>query len=1666
MGCKFELDGIWYEEDDLKKIFEDSVSSRLSGGYTANPGLSLPTEDVQKQLSFKALSPLRRDPKEIYNQLPGTEGSVASPKILALVNKWLDRVGIKKQELPQYDLGGRKIDANGQAQLLNDVIKIAEGKEDVALTEETMHFAVAIIKQTNPKLFKQMMNKIGRFNYYREIFNEYSKKYVNKDGSPDILKIKEEAIGKILAEYLIKDTEGATEKPELLAQTLSWWQKIKDFFLALMGKATFNPFQEALGEMGNIQDTSALDAPYRELADKILDKQTSDTGIVGLVVNKAYEEGRYRDVVNMMSEQLQDPRSSTPAIRDYLGGDEELAQEVLKAGEGFLQTAPSAPNNLFDKIKQKITDYQLVKRQDNADPDDENNNSYYEVVIDGKTKKADRTTEWAKKENIKRNGGRDYFAGATKEQLKTWAKKAMSGTNGHLAIEGIIKANLTPEGLLKPKSEWNAPPSKLVAKGVYESLAKFLLGYRQPVTEDVVPGFLEQFPEGSKFGLEEMLYNEKVNRASTLDLIVQLPDGSVKVYDWKFMGFSLETNMDQPFQKRRQHALQLGDYKRTLKESYGVKKVDAQTIPIHATYQDRMVNGEQSPVLSSVTVGNVNIKDETRTYLLPVVPEGQSSGNPEVDKLVASLEAHYKRLYARKDDSSQKEKIQALNQLSAAIRNLQVAMNFEPLKAETLEFKKNADRLLDKYDNMDFKALSNKEFNEQLNEILETYNSANTYSSIDEVFSSVYKGTELSEKNQKTLDFLRGASASTKEIRQKALNILQDYITYMATQEGVDNILSPTKEVEGSLNNMIENGSLLLPMANLATQRALDYASFNKQKETKKIEEFGELYAPLVKLAGSRNPFDLIAKGTELFHKTTKKFWSDLNEAKENQNKKFILDNVNQEKFLKDLEEEYNKQEEFINDRIYSTNPKENAAMRKNALSNLNKSLNIGVKDFNGWYDYRFNKVVKKNIIEEPHWTPEYKALHAPGNEAALNMHSFIFELNRGGFETGYLSNGNSMSFLPLVTGTVLERLLQGGSAKNILLDAYKIDVAQQHLYSPIDPETGEREKNIPRIFTRTNREEKELSKDLLKIIPLYIKVLQEYETAKILEVELLAMKAIEAAKGHLETDGGGVIADAEGPKEFEGNQKNTRIIEEMTDWLVYGNRESNSTLFDVAASKVIRGTEEEKQAKTISAKKLIQNGNKWTQGLAVGLKLLVAIPNYFGAHFQAAVNAGLHYTFADFLSNHRRIVSSMLIGTGADIDKGLIDLVVPLNDDIIKEGQRRIAGKQSPQKWLSTWTFQEFLMSTNRWPDKAHQLTNAKSFNDNSIVVDGKIVSIKKYLLSLPEYKGRYASGDLKAIEEGLKDKIKELKETRSLPKIAKFNDKGILEIPGVSEEELAKYRTRVVEYGRKITGQMSEENFAGYRKDILVKSFMMFKNWIPKQVSLRTLDIKKNVSLDQWEYGRTRLFFKTWQHMGLAGIFKMRQLTSATPEGIRIMKEMIDQKREDYFKKTGLELTITDEEFYDMVRKELSAQAKELVILLSLMGMVVAAKLAAPPDDEDPLAKNKYRFWAKAINKISDEMWFYYNPTSAESITRGSIFPALGLLSKTEKIFTTATKDFTGYVNDDEEAMKKAHTLKYLFNITPVASQFQNELFPLVDPEGAKEWGIVTSSAARAMR
>lgn len=170
------------------------------------------------------------------------------------------------------DEEGNKLSTNETVDVHKKIVKVIKDKENVAIGEAGMHIVTRIIKQTNPKLYQEMMNKINKYNLYDAVVERYKKlkNYQLEDGKPNIPKIKEETIGKVLNEYFIKFKEGDTEKPQLLEQTQSWWdrivEKLKSFFVD-------NPFERAAkkfdeGEYDTVETTDEGDNEFNQLADK------------------------------------------------------------------------------------------------------------------------------------------------------------------------------------------------------------------------------------------------------------------------------------------------------------------------------------------------------------------------------------------------------------------------------------------------------------------------------------------------------------------------------------------------------------------------------------------------------------------------------------------------------------------------------------------------------------------------------------------------------------------------------------------------------------------------------------------------------------------------------------------------------------------------------------------------------------------------------------------------------------------------------------------------------------------------------------------------------------------------------------------------------------------------------------------------------------------------------------------------------------------------------------------------------------------------------------------------------------------------------------------------------------------------------------------------------
>jgi hypothetical protein len=219
------------------------------------------------------------------------KASTASKETIEKIKEIAKNANINFQTLEEYLKGNPEVDAkgvNGLADTFAKIVAIAEGKEDVAITEEVIHVLTAIAEITNPKLITEMISKIGRFKIYNQVLEKYGKlkQYQLPNGKPDIRKIKREAVDKLLAEVVIKKLQGSVEFPELMEEEnrtmiQRFWDALMDLIRGFYRSSNINIFEisgdkiiqgnyaGATSEVINGQVYFQLSSPQKEFQERV-----------------------------------------------------------------------------------------------------------------------------------------------------------------------------------------------------------------------------------------------------------------------------------------------------------------------------------------------------------------------------------------------------------------------------------------------------------------------------------------------------------------------------------------------------------------------------------------------------------------------------------------------------------------------------------------------------------------------------------------------------------------------------------------------------------------------------------------------------------------------------------------------------------------------------------------------------------------------------------------------------------------------------------------------------------------------------------------------------------------------------------------------------------------------------------------------------------------------------------------------------------------------------------------------------------------------------------------------------------------------------------------------------------------------------------------------------
>jgi len=1266
-------------------FYENTVTNILNKTY-GKENVKVITDEYGNTWNEVKINPIR-DNSNILLKKDFVQASRANQHTIAQVKQVVQQLGINIQSLEEYAKNNSDVDITdiqALAETTKGVIAVAQGMEDVALTEEMVHIATAIIEQTNPQLITTLISRIDKFKIYKQVLADYrtDKNYQLADGKPNIRKIKKEAVDKLLTELIINQSEGSTEYPELQdletrSTIQTWWDTILEYIRSLYSKSTVDLFNEISSKIisGDIEGTTA---------------NLSNNGEVYF------------------------QRASNP--------DVDTIYNAILDKDSRLELNPETPTD---------------KRHYTFDGN---------KVAKSVTEKIKANSKMPAREGI------DAFLD---EQKRDW------GSEGHAFIDDFITNSLIDKDGYKKDIPTPVNISTSLSDKIQEEIKAFAVE------------LINSYPEGTRFIIEKKVINEKVKGmlASTVDFMAIIPNEEkgyiIDVLDWKFSGVNKSKDDDIPWFKQKEWKEQMGEYSKIL-YNYGVKPAQirkARMIPFITNYEYIIPKSPKSGLtLKSLEIGKLDSLTETNLYLLPVPLNSETTGNPQIDTLLKSLREQWEKLYKTPTSELEGEaKNIRLNQLSQAIRILHLKLDFEPLVNVGKSFLNNAAETFKSFENIDYSKLSKEEIQKKLGDLLDYSKSAEKYASLDDVFLSQHKKDGLSDEARKVFIALEHISSSTGRMLNKIKELQEEFVVQLAlkedftTEEDKYSILDAEKAVSGFTKTFLEASQLSSKLINLASNLVMNAASVVNIKLRNNISEFEKVLHPLEQEAKQKGKkaFDLIGEvrngSLSLIRKIDPKFWEEINVAKKAHNKQFFLDNMDIEKYNKLSSQYITQQEAIIDNTHYSSDEETNEREKDYAKVKLNDRVDINRKTFNGYETRTFSYFFNQALIEEPHYSKEYLNM----SPQALAVWNFFTQLNNKGKELGYLDRKGA-TFFPLIEATIIEKIQNNkdvlNQGKDFFEDLYTTRVNEQNQFSKIDPETGEVRKSIPKYFTRTDKALSQLSTDLNKVGVLWMKSLLEYENARNLENILLTLHSVEQAKGSLMVDANGDVIFENGvPKINEKENKNAAILETLNNDAIYKIREDISSLGNTSLSTVTgKFTEEQnKENTTVSIKKGLKNADTLVRALAVGLKPLIGLANWAGYQFQNYINSGNFYRFREFEKNNYRVTVSRGMST---IERGLLDLIVPLNEDVATEERRKLALKDGYLKYISTWSFSDVMMLTNSFPERRLQFANAMTFNQNSMVVDGKIVNIRQYLKA-QDRKAKYSSQEeLKKLESTLK--------------------------------------------------------------------------------------------------------------------------------------------------------------------------------------------------------------------------------------------------------------------------------------------------------------------------
>jgi hypothetical protein len=298
--------------------------------------------------------------------------------------------------------------------------------------------------------------------------------------------------------------------------------------------------------------------------------------------------------------------------------------------------------------------------------------------------------------------------------------------------------------------------------------------------------------------------------------------------------------------------IQLGTYKKILREQYGIKDFGmTRAIPIAMNFKLKDKNNPNSGFdLGGIAVGSADPTQITDIRLIPISEETESTGFEALDEILKKLNGLLSQIGTEEvtDEQSRQFKIERLNTLRKAIKQAQGTLNLEPLVHVIEVMRKEGDRILNDY-NAIYKDRPASSVDSQNSELSDFSEDMNNYIKLSDIFTNIGRQvgnlvyTEELSKNavtdeekenaklrKETYEKLRSESDAIYDSREKITKAALSFADkHVGERNLVTGLLKPEKILKGLAS--LFRGAADLPLRSLQVLTKLTGAAQSKASQ-------------------------------------------------------------------------------------------------------------------------------------------------------------------------------------------------------------------------------------------------------------------------------------------------------------------------------------------------------------------------------------------------------------------------------------------------------------------------------------------------------------------------------------------------------------------------------------------------------------------------------------------------------------------------------------------------------------------------------------------------------------------------------------------------------------------------------------------------------------------